>query len=206
MSSRESSRRNGARRAVLLVPRHGERRRVEELVRRSGIECLASASSAAGALALARELEPDVLIAAVAGHADTDEVCRLDGRVDGNLPVVVIGIGASRPALETALVLRTVAVQLAQQARKPNGNGARRVAVRQDDALTRRELDVLALAAEGNSNREIGRALWVTEETVKSHLASVYRKLGARGRSEAADVARSRGLLAQAKPAATQRP
>lgn len=61
--------------------------------------------------------------------------------------------------------------------------------------LTPREVDVLALAARGMSNAEVGRQLFVTEQTVKFHLGNVYRKLGAGNRTEAAHVATRRGLI-----------
>ena len=43
--------------------------------------------------------------------------------------------------------------------------------------LTRREAELLALMAEGRSNRAIGRALFLSERTVESHVRSIYRKL-----------------------------
>ena len=60
--------------------------------------------------------------------------------------------------------------------------------------LTRRELEVLRLV-EGRSNRQVAKLLWVTDETVKFHLANVYRKLGVSSRAEAVAWARSNGLL-----------
>jgi DNA-binding NarL/FixJ family response regulator len=62
--------------------------------------------------------------------------------------------------------------------------------------LTRRELETLALMAEGRSNREIARMLWITEETVKFHLANVYRKLNVANRTEASHWAHEHGLFA----------
>ena len=53
----------------------------------------------------------------------------------------------------------------------------------------------MRLAAEGRSNAELARLLWVTEQTVKFHLSNVYRKLGVANRTEAALWAHSRGLL-----------
>ena len=61
--------------------------------------------------------------------------------------------------------------------------------------LTARELEILRLAASGNSNRCIAQKLWVTEQTVKFHLSNVYRKLGVSNRTEASHVARLRHLL-----------
>ena len=50
------------------------------------------------------------------------------------------------------------------------------------DSLTRREQAVALRVAQGQSNKEIGRALGITERTVKSHLGAVFRKTGARDR------------------------
>lgn len=61
--------------------------------------------------------------------------------------------------------------------------------------LTRRELEVLRLAAEGRSNRDVAKLLWITDQTVKFHLANVYRKLGVSNRFEAARWARESGLV-----------
>jgi two-component system, NarL family, nitrate/nitrite response regulator NarL len=61
--------------------------------------------------------------------------------------------------------------------------------------LTSRELDVLKLAAAGNRNKEIGRALTLTEGTVKMYLHSIYHKLNVTNRMEMVNAARQRGLL-----------
>jgi DNA-binding NarL/FixJ family response regulator len=54
------------------------------------------------------------------------------------------------------------------------------------DALTGREREVLAELAQGRSNREIARALRVSEKTVKAHVSSVLAKLGVQDRTQAA--------------------
>jgi DNA-binding NarL/FixJ family response regulator len=51
--------------------------------------------------------------------------------------------------------------------------------------LSNRELQILRCVAEGHTNARIGRDLWVTEHTVKFHLARIYRKLGVTNRTEA---------------------
>lgn len=63
------------------------------------------------------------------------------------------------------------------------------------ESLTRKELEVLARLAEGRSNREIADALFVTQATVKSHLAHIYVKLGVAGRQAAMARAVALGLL-----------
>ena len=67
--------------------------------------------------------------------------------------------------------------------------------------LSERELSVLRALARGLSNKEIGRELWVTEQTVKFHLRNIYRKLELANRTEAARYAYRHGLV-DAPPAA----
>jgi DNA-binding NarL/FixJ family response regulator len=64
-----------------------------------------------------------------------------------------------------------------------------------DFGLSSKELEVLRQLALGQSNREIGRVLWISEQTVKFHLRNVYRKLKVANRSEAIRVGFSAGLL-----------
>ncbi|CAM3560734.1 LuxR C-terminal-related transcriptional regulator [Isoptericola cucumis] len=63
------------------------------------------------------------------------------------------------------------------------------------ESLSARELEVLRLVAAGRSNDAIARELFVSVATVKSHLAHVNTKLGTQSRTEAAAVARERGML-----------
>jgi DNA-binding NarL/FixJ family response regulator len=64
-----------------------------------------------------------------------------------------------------------------------------------DVDLTRRELEILQLVAEGYSNSQLARMLWVTEQTVKFHLSNIYRKLEVSNRTEASRWAQVQGLL-----------
>jgi DNA-binding NarL/FixJ family response regulator len=66
---------------------------------------------------------------------------------------------------------------------------------RDEPALTRRELEILRLVADGHSNAQLARMLWVTEQTVKFHLSNIYRKLDVANRTEASHWARIHGLL-----------
>ena len=63
------------------------------------------------------------------------------------------------------------------------------------EALTPREVEVLAQVARGLSNAEIGRVLFIGEATVKTHLLRVFAKLGVDDRTRAVTVAMERGLL-----------
>lgn len=66
------------------------------------------------------------------------------------------------------------------------------------EKLTDREMEVLALVANGKSNRAIAGRLLISEKTVKNHISSILRKLGMSGRTEAAVWAVRRGLLTEA--------
>ncbi|AXH96987.1 helix-turn-helix transcriptional regulator [Ornithinimicrobium avium] len=61
--------------------------------------------------------------------------------------------------------------------------------------LTRREREVLGLVTAGRSNGEIGRQLFITTKTASVHVSNILAKLGVSSRTEAAAVARERGLL-----------
>jgi DNA-binding NarL/FixJ family response regulator len=61
--------------------------------------------------------------------------------------------------------------------------------------LSKRELEVLTLAARGFSNRQIAHALCLAEATVKRHLANLYRKMRVHSRSEATRKAFIEGWL-----------
>jgi DNA-binding NarL/FixJ family response regulator len=64
--------------------------------------------------------------------------------------------------------------------------------------LSEREMQVLNLIAEGLSNGDIGRALHLAEDTIKTHCRRLFPKLGARDRAHAVAIGYQRGLLGQA--------
>ncbi|MBV9038596.1 MAG: response regulator transcription factor, partial [Acidobacteriaceae bacterium] len=61
--------------------------------------------------------------------------------------------------------------------------------------LTGRELEVLKLIVSGKSNKEIGRDLFISEATVKTHINSLLSKLGVSDRTQAATTALQRGIV-----------
>ena len=61
--------------------------------------------------------------------------------------------------------------------------------------LTERETEILRLLAAGASNRTIAEKLYLSEQTVKNALSGIYQKLGASNRTEAAAIARRKGLI-----------
>jgi DNA-binding NarL/FixJ family response regulator len=127
------------------------------------------------------EAFPDVTIVALSGAWDNAHV----------QPLRSIGARAYIPkSIDLPEVL-----QILRQAHKglqvfPVGDAPGKPAL-----LTRREVEVLRLAAEGVRNQEIADQLFVSERTVKFHLQNAYRKLGAHNRTAAAAAARRRGLL-----------
>lgn len=62
-------------------------------------------------------------------------------------------------------------------------------------SLTPRELDVLRLVSRGRTNKEMAVAMFISEETVKSHMKGLFQKLGVHDRAEAVGIALQRGLL-----------
>jgi DNA-binding NarL/FixJ family response regulator len=68
-------------------------------------------------------------------------------------------------------------------------------AVGAPDGLTEREVEVLQLLAEGQTNREIADTLVLSIRTVDHHIAKIYRKIDARRRADAAAYALRRGLV-----------
>ena len=74
-----------------------------------------------------------------------------------------------------------------------NANGHGRVR-RTEYNLTQREHDILGLLSEGRSNRSIAQALYLSEKTVKAHLAAIFRKLGVTNRTQAAMMAVQLGV------------
>lgn len=107
-----------------------------------------------------------------------------------------------RQALATAqrLGARPLAAaveELAVRAGARIGN-SRQAAGPASDLLTPRERSVLGLVAQGQTNRQAGATLFISEKTVSVHLSRVMAKLGASSRTEAVSIAYARGLLAPA--------
>jgi DNA-binding NarL/FixJ family response regulator len=61
--------------------------------------------------------------------------------------------------------------------------------------LSPREREILARIAEGCTNLEIGRRLFISEKTVRNHVTRIFEKLGVRSRAQAIVLAKDRGLV-----------
>jgi DNA-binding CsgD family transcriptional regulator len=100
------------------------------------------------------------------------------------------GLGARQPADRVARTLRERGVRDVRQ-------GPRRSTQSNPAGLTARQLEVLALVAEGLRNSEIAGQLFLSEKTVDHHVSAILRKLDARTRGEAASKAAALGIAAR---------
>ena len=100
-------------------------------------------------------------------------------------------ITRSRETIRETVVVREVLVP----ADAPAERFARNTAQQQSLGITARELEILTLIARGFSNREIATQLFVSENTVKTHCARVFDKLGAARRTQAVQRGKELGLL-----------
>jgi len=176
-----------------------------------------TAGSAEEALALARRERPDVVlldlelpgqdgVAAIPALLAIQPAPRVlaftaydaDERVLGALRAGAAGyLLKGAPAEEIARAVRTVhggesyltprvAAKVVRQVRAPHAASG---------ALSAREREVLRLVAEGQSSKQIARALGIAERTVKFHVTAIFQKLGADNRAQAVALAARRGLL-----------
>lgn len=202
---------------VLLVDDHP--------VVRSGLRALLSsyddllvvgdADNGEGALSAARDLVPDVLVSDLRlgpGPDGADLAEALRAGADGPAVVILttydndadlvrcLRAGASAYLLKDADPSEIVAAVRLGAAGRSAFTEAQLARVteamrRTSIALSDREGEVLALVATGASNRDIARALFLSEATVKSHLNRAFTKLGVDSRTAAVAVARSLDLL-----------
>ena len=106
--------------------------------------------------------------------------------------VVAAGLGAAPLLREIETLATRSRIGLDDRAASPGaamGSGSPAL------ALTRREMEVLALLADGRTNRQIADALFISESTAGVHVSNILGKLGVTGRTEAAAVAYRSGLV-----------
>ncbi|MGH8970516.1 MAG: helix-turn-helix transcriptional regulator [Actinomycetes bacterium] len=123
-------------------------------------------------------------------------------RSRARLSAVLRAVGRGPAAAEQAELARAVARRLgaepllAELRLAGGADPSDRRAKGRDETLTAREHEVLALVAQGRSNREIAGQLFISAKTVSVHVSNILAKLGAGGRTEAVAIARRRHLLA----------
>jgi DNA-binding NarL/FixJ family response regulator len=195
------------------------------LVQRTAVDVVAKTTSTSEALALAEQHRPDLLITEVEDRPGDLSGLLLIQRVRAAVPElrpVVLSMHAEPEMIDAAFaagasayVVKTAAPEdLASAVRQAFSHSVylpgrphvaappARQAVESAPELTRRELEILRLVAEGHSNAQLAKMLWVTEQTVKFHLSNIYRKLGVANRTEASRWAQVHGLLEGRPPAA----
>ena len=179
------------------------------------VEVVAEASDGAEAVGLARTLLPDVVLMdlrmrGMDGVAAIRELARLgvpsrvvvlttfDGAADV-LPAIEAGATGyllkDAPRADLLRAIRMAAVGDSVLAPSVASRLVGRVRAPEDRLLTPRELEVLALVADGATNRAAGTSLHLSEATVKTHLLSIYGKLGVGDRAAAVAEGFRRGLL-----------
>ena len=102
----------------------------------------------------------------------------------------VLAAAAGQAVLDPAVQQRLLSAAVRAPAAQPDHD---------PDELTPRESDVLRLIAAGKSNREIARALYVTEATVKTHVNRIFAKTGSRDRTQAIRYAYTHGYADPAR-------
>jgi DNA-binding NarL/FixJ family response regulator len=211
--------RSDPRRTAILVDQHPLwLDTVEQVVSRVEVDVLAKETSTSDALAKLDDLEPGLLITGIKmpeGEADGVALVRQATERFPDLKAIVLSMYDDSQHIEAAFSAGAVAYVL-KTAHPDDLTSAIRQAFEHsiylagvrptavppaaplDDSpgLTRRELEILRLVAEGHSNAELARMLWVTEQTVKFHLSNIYRKLDVANRTEASRWAQLHGLLA----------
>jgi ATP/maltotriose-dependent transcriptional regulator MalT len=105
-------------------------------------------------------------------------------------------ITRKREIIRETVVVREVLVPAEAPAPEPSAfDKAHQQAQQQTLGITTRELEILTLVARGMSNREIAASLFVSENTVKTHCARAFDKLGAARRTQAVQRGKELGLL-----------
>jgi DNA-binding CsgD family transcriptional regulator len=158
-----------------------------DLLRRTGLSKVVAET---GHLVVSVEDAADVVLAdGDRPPGETRPVVTLGG-IDHDLPGVL-----SRHADASQIDAAIRAVSAGLIVRSPDAMEAGFAAMRETDGhalLTPRELEVLATLAEGMTNKAIARRLNISLHTVKFHIESLFRKLGARTRTEAVAKASER--------------
>jgi len=186
------------------------------LVRDPDLEVVGEAADGAEALEQARQLRPDVVVMdllmpvldgiaatrAIRRELPETEVLALTSVLESASVVEAIRAGAIGYLLkdaQAAELRRAIKAAAAGQVQlSPQASAHLLGAIRTPELpepLTPREMDVLRLLAQGQSNKEIARALDLVEETVKSHVRHILAKLGVQSRTQAVLAAIRLGIV-----------
>jgi len=191
---------------------------IQQVIQPMRVRVLGKATRSSSALTFLSGTSPDLLITGIRmpeGEMDGISLVREALQLAPSMKAIVLSMYEDRAHVEAAFAAGAAAYVLKsanpddlrsaiRQAFEPSlflasdfMNGAPEPAERGpvDAGLTRREVEILQLVAEGYSNAQLAKMLWVTEQTVKFHLSNIYRKLGVANRTEASRWAQLNGLL-----------
>lgn len=196
--------------------REGLRRSLEEL----GFTVLAEARNGAEAVELAVSLQPDIVVMDVTmPELDGVEATRQIKARQPEVRIVVLTMHADQDVLTEAIragangylvkdcstdeiAMAIDAVAIGETALSPGLAASMLADVRRQDGnkqpervITVREEEVLQLIADGCSTPEVAEQLFISQKTVKNHLASIYQKLDARDRTQAVLQAVRMGIV-----------
>lgn len=197
---------------VLLAEDHKIVRQATRLfLEGSGIEVVGEAGNGAEAVEMARALRPDVVILDIHMPVLTGIEATRRIRLDNDEARILILTAYNEPAYVHALldagadgyVLKTSELSNLLRALKEVAGGRQAFdaealqAARgaSESHLSDRELEVLRAASHGQTNKEIGSALFISDRTVQGHLRSIFEKLGVTTRTEAVTLALQRGWI-----------
>ena len=198
--------------------REGLRRSMTE----AGFDVVGEAGDGVEAVTMAEDLQPDVILMDVTmPNCDGVEACRRVAEAGSDTKVVMLTMHADQEVLANAIRAGAIgyltkdcstreiadAVRMAvegdtvlspqlarsmlEEVRKLDAPAT----VEEDRVVSKREEEVLQLIADGCSTPEVAAQLYISQKTVKNHLASIYQKLDARDRTQAVLQAVRMGIV-----------
>lgn len=202
---------------LLLADDH---RMLRETLKRSmleeGFDVIGEASDGQEAVDLAEELRPDVILMDVTmPELDGVEATRRIVEAQPDARVVMLTMHADQDVIASAIragasgylvkdcsfaevattVREAAAGEVSQQVAASMLREARVLVDDAESVITKREIEVLQLIADGCATPEVAEKLFISQKTVKNHLASTYAKLDARDRTQAVLQAVRMGIV-----------